>query len=41
MKAALVEVKTRFLLADPSPRAMAIAENIYKRGLLEYPQVTL
>ncbi len=40
VKAALVEIRTRFLLRDDSPRAIAIAENIYKNGMLQYPQVS-
>lgn len=38
LKAALVEVRTRFLQWDTSPRALNVAEDILKKGLLMYPQ---
>ena len=39
VKAALVEVKTRFLVREVSARGVVVAENILKKGLLAYPQV--
>ena len=39
LKAAMVELKTRFLLQDSSARSITIAENILKSGMMEYPQV--
>eukprot|EP00294_Goniomonas_avonlea_P007734 CAMPEP_0114572710 /NCGR_PEP_ID=MMETSP0114-20121206/18452_1 /TAXON_ID=31324 /ORGANISM="Goniomonas sp, Strain m" /LENGTH=1798 /DNA_ID=CAMNT_0001759969 /DNA_START=409 /DNA_END=5806 /DNA_ORIENTATION=+ len=38
LSGALVEVRTRFLQTDRSPRAVAIAYNLFKTGLIKHPQ---